>query len=69
MAILTSEYIRARLAAPGINYRSVASEAGVSEKTLYRIRDDENNPRLDTAEKIIAALDKLFPESAKKARA
>lgn len=61
MVILTSEVLRGRLAAAGVNIRSVATEAGLSEKTLYRIRDGENSPTLDNAEKVIAALDKLYP--------
>jgi DNA-binding phage protein len=61
MQILTSGYIKKRLSASGVNVRAVAKEAGLSEKTLYRIRDGENSPTLDTAEKVIAALDKLHP--------
>jgi DNA-binding phage protein len=67
--MLTSEYIRNRLSAPGVNLRAVAKEAGLSEKTLYRIRDAANSPSLDTAESVVAALDKLYPaKPAKKAR-
>jgi DNA-binding phage protein len=61
MFILTSEYLKGRLSAPGVNVRAVAKEAGLSEKTLYRIRDGANSPSLDTAELVLAALDKLFP--------
>jgi DNA-binding phage protein len=64
MHILTSGYIRERLLAPGVNLRAVASEARLNEKTLYRIRDGKNKPTLDTAEKIIFALDKLHPVKA-----
>jgi DNA-binding phage protein len=61
MLILTSDYLKGRLLAPGVNVRAVAKEAGLNEKTLYRIRDGVNSPSLDTAQRVLAALDKLFP--------
>jgi len=38
---------------------AVAREAQVSERTLRRIRDRENSPRLETVQKVLAALDKV----------
>lgn len=43
------------------NISAIAREAGLSDKTLRRIRDGENTPSLDTIEKIVSALDKLEP--------
>ena len=65
MTILTSEYLIGRLAASGVNLSAVAREAVVSEKTLYRIRDGVNSPSLDTAERVLKALDKLYPSKVK----
>jgi DNA-binding phage protein len=70
MLILTSDYLQERLSAPGVNLRAVAKEAGLNEKTLYRIRDGANSPSLDTAQSVLAALDKLYPaKPSRKARA
>jgi DNA-binding phage protein len=69
MLILTSDYLKGRLVAPGVNLRAVAKEAGLNEKTLYRIRDGLNSPSLDTAELVLSALDKLYPLVAPDAKA
>lgn len=37
----------------------VAREAGVSTKTIYRLRHREHAPTLDTVERIIAAVRKV----------
>lgn len=43
------------------NVRSVAQLSGVSEKTIHRIKGGESDTTFTTANKIIAAVDVLYP--------
>ena len=42
-----------------VNVEDVAREAGVSTKTIYRLRHKRNSPTLDTVADIIAAVARL----------
>jgi DNA-binding phage protein len=42
-----------------VNVREVAREADVSTKTIYRLRNKQNSPTLDTVEQIVAAVRRL----------
>lgn len=44
------------------NVEALAREAGVSVKTVYRLRHQANSPSLDTVAKLLAALEKLQAE-------
>lgn len=57
-----------RLAAD-VNVRAVAAASGVSEKTIHRIKNGEANTTFGTANKIIQALNKLYPVPKNKATA
>jgi len=41
--------------------RAVAQLSGVSEKTIHRIKSGESDTTFGTANKIIAAVDELYP--------
>ena len=43
------------------NVRSVAKLSGISEKTIHRIRGGESDTTFGTANRIIAAIDVLYP--------
>jgi DNA-binding phage protein len=58
--MLSSQELIARLHAIE-NLSEFARESGVSRKQLHRIRAGDNSPTLETAEKIVAALNRLFP--------
>lgn len=49
-----------------VNVQDVAKLAGVSEKTIYRLRHMQHSPSLSTAEKIIAAVEALRPKRRRK---
>ena len=49
-----------------VNVADVAKLAGVSEKTIYRLRHMQHSPSLLTAEKIVNAIDALRPKKRKK---
>lgn len=42
-----------------VNVEDVAREAGVSTKTIYRLRHKRNSPTLDTVADIVAAVARL----------
>jgi DNA-binding phage protein len=42
-----------------VNVREVAREAGVSTKTIYRLRHSQNSPSLDTVERILSAIKRV----------
>jgi DNA-binding phage protein len=50
-----------------VNVEAVAAAAGVSTKTIYRLRHQAANPSLDMVERIVRAVDMLKPK--RKARA
>jgi len=48
-----------------VNVEDVAREAGVSTKTIYRLRHKANPPNFATVERILAAIERLqAPEQA-----
>ena len=49
------------------NVEDVAREAGVSVKTIYRLRHRANSPTLDTAQKLVEACERLRTLEAKAA--
>lgn len=53
------ERLIARLKAADCNISALARESGVASKTLYRIRDGENVPELDTIEKVLDAFGRM----------
>ena len=42
-----------------VRVEDVAREAGVSTKTIYRLRHRENSPTMDTVASILAAVERL----------
>ncbi len=42
-----------------VNVREVADEAGVSTKTIYRLRHQENSPSVDMAERLAQAVERI----------
>ncbi len=56
-AMLTREQLAQLLA--DVRVEDVAREAGVSTKTIYRLRHKANSPSLDTAQSIVAAVKRL----------
>jgi DNA-binding phage protein len=56
-AMLTRDQLADLLAT--VNVREVAREADVSTKTIYRLRNKQNSPTLDTVEQIVAAVRRL----------
>ena len=45
-----------------VNAKDAATLAGVSEKTIYRLRNCKNSPSLDTVERLVAAVNALRPK-------
>lgn len=41
---------------------AVARESGLSTKTIYRLRNQENAPRLDTVEHVVAAVRRIVSQ-------
>lgn len=52
--MVTREQLAERLKT--VNVEDVAKEAGVSTKTVYRLRHMQHAPRLDLVEKLLAAI-------------
>ena len=52
-----------------VNVEAVAAAAGVSTKTIYRLRHQAANPSLDMVERIVRAVDMLKPKRKAKATA
>jgi DNA-binding phage protein len=52
--MVTREQLAQRLKA--VNVEDVAKEAGISTKTVYRLRHMQHAPRLDVVEKLLAAI-------------
>ena len=52
--MVTREQLAERLKA--VNVEEVAKEAGISTKTVYRLRHMRHAPRLDLVEKLLAAI-------------
>lgn len=50
-----------------VNIRAIAGLSGVSEKTVHRIKNGETDTTFGTANKILKAIEKLYP-AAKKAK-
>lgn len=49
------------------NVEAVAKAAGVSVKTVYRLRHQANSPSLDTVAKLLTALEQLAAEEVRDA--
>jgi DNA-binding phage protein len=47
----------------------VARESGLSTKTIYRLRNQEHAPRLDTIESVVAAVKRIAPRRRPRAKA
>lgn len=62
------QHLQKRLAGD-VNVRAIANLSGVSEKTIHRIKASESDTTFNTANKIIAALDKLYPVKRKAEKA
>lgn len=41
------------------NVEQIAAEAGMSSKTIYRLRNRKTSPTLDTVEKLVIACNRL----------
>ena len=52
-----------------VNVEAVAAAAGVSTKTIYRLRHQAANPSLDMVERIVRAVDLLKPKRKAKSTA
>lgn len=65
--MLTNDQLRQRLNALPQKLSEVARRAGLPTKTVYRIARGENRPRLDTAERVVTALQAV--EEIEKAKA
>lgn len=50
-----------------VNVEAVSRESGLSIKTIYRLRNRQNAPTLDTVEKLLAAVERVSSESEAKA--
>jgi DNA-binding phage protein len=46
----------------GVNVEDVAREAGVSTKTIYRLRHQQTAPTLETVERLLNAIERLRAE-------
>lgn len=57
LAMVNSKELAAMLSS--VSVEAVAQEAGVSTKTIYRLRNQSHSPRLDTVERIMAAVHAL----------
>jgi DNA-binding phage protein len=55
--MLTRDQLAALLA--GVNVEDVAREAGVSTKTIYRLRHKSHSPTLDTAQAVLNAIKRV----------
>lgn len=55
--MLTQDQLAERLR--HVNVEEVAREAGVSTKTIYRLRHKTHAPRIDLAERIVAAIERI----------
>lgn len=42
-----------------VSVEDVARESGLSVKTIYRLRQQQNSPTLETAEKVVAAIRRI----------
>ena len=51
------------------NVKEIAQEAGVSTKTIYRLRGKEIPPNYSTVERIVAAADRLMKPTKRRAAA
>lgn len=45
------------------NIRAVAAKAGISEKTMHRIKTGETDTTFGTANKILAAIKEIYPDT------
>lgn len=52
--MITREQLAQRLMS--VNVEEVAREAGISTKTVYRLRHMQHAPRLDVVEKLLVAI-------------
>lgn len=64
-AMLTKDQLANLLGS--VNVEDVATEAGVSTKTIYRLRHKAANPTLGTIEKIVGAVKRVKRKPAKAA--
>lgn len=55
--MVTSEQLAEQLRT--VNVEAVAKEANVSTKTIYRLRHMQHSPRLDVAERILSAIERV----------
>jgi DNA-binding phage protein len=53
------EQLVAKLNEPDCNVSELARLSGVATKTLYRVRDGENTPNVETIEKVLRAFQAL----------
>ncbi len=53
--------IKSRLSDDGVSLEAVASAADVSSKTLRRLRSGSHSPTLRTINRVMTALDRLYP--------
>ena len=60
--MVTREQLAERLKA--VNVEDVAKEAGISTKTVYRLRHMQHAPRLDIVERLLAAIEAVHLRSA-----
>lgn len=42
-----------------VSVEDVARESGLSVKTIYRLRQQQNSPTLETAEKVVSAIRRI----------
>ena len=55
--MITTHEIRRRL--HGVNCSEVARVAGLSSKTIYRLRDGYPNTTIDTARRVMEAIERI----------
>ena len=63
--MLTQDQLAARLME--VSVEEVAKEANVSTKTIYRLRHKKHSPRLELAERVLAAIARIKKRAAQAA--
>jgi hypothetical protein len=53
----------------GVNVKRLAAEADVATRTIYRLRLKQNVPSLDTAQRLVDAIDRIRARDARRKKA
>lgn len=52
-----------------VNVAELARHTGIAEKTIYRLRNQSNDPSLGTVEKLLAGIERIKAEASARAMA